>query len=120
MSGCDRPIAVVDDDPGVLDSLRFLLEIEGYPVATYGSAAAFLRDDAAQARCLITDHHMPQMTGLELAGYLRAQGDGRRIMLITAAPSPAIRARARELGVEDVLEKPPTPEELLAFVGLPS
>jgi len=34
MSGCDRPIAVVDDDPGVLDSLRFLLEIEGYPVAT--------------------------------------------------------------------------------------
>ncbi len=41
--GSRRLVAVVDDDDAVRDSLRFLLEIAGYPVATYGSAAQFLR-----------------------------------------------------------------------------
>ena len=41
-NGSHRPVAVVDDDDAVRDSLRFLLEIAGLSVATYGSAAQFL------------------------------------------------------------------------------
>ena len=39
-----RLVAVVDDDDAVRDSLRFLLEIAGYAVATYGSATEFLKE----------------------------------------------------------------------------
>lgn len=116
-SGSECSVAVIDDDAAVLDSLRFLLEIAGYRVVTYSSAAAFLAGDGPWPDCLILDHHMPQMTGLELVARLRADGVRLRIMLITGSSTPAIRARAAELGVAKVVEKPPAEGELMDFVG---
>ena len=109
-------VAVVDDDPAVLDSLRFLLEVAGHKVASYGSAMAFFADRAAKHACLILDHHMPQMTGLELVARLRGAGTNIPVLLITGSPSPAIIARAAQLGIK-VLEKPPDEDDLLRFVN---
>ena len=109
-----QSIAIVDDDRGVLDSLRFLLEVVGHSVETFGSAAEFLRANMQNLTCLILDHHMPHMTGLELAEILRTDGAAIRILLITGVISPAIFARAAELGIK-VLEKPLVDEELLEF-----
>jgi two-component system response regulator FixJ len=58
-------VAVVDDDPAVLDSLKFLLEVAGHKVVIYTSAVAFLQDEANRISCLIVDQYLPQMTGLE-------------------------------------------------------
>ena len=69
-----RTVAVVDDDHAVRDSLRFLLEVIGYTVEIFASAAEFLQANVRHFACLILDHHMPNMTGLELAGRLRADG----------------------------------------------
>jgi two-component system response regulator FixJ len=113
----DGVVAVVDDDPAVLDSLKFLLELAGYSVATYDSAIAFLEDRTARPACLILDHHMPRMTGLELAARLRGEGTGIPVLLITGSPSPAIVARAAQLGIEKVIDKPPTEDDLLRFVN---
>jgi FixJ family two-component response regulator len=110
-------VAIVDNDPAVLDSLKFLLEVAGHTVATYTSAAAFLADRVTKHACLILDHHMPQMTGLELVGRLRAAGTAIPVLLITGSPSPAIVGRAGELGVEQVLEKPPIEDDPLNFVA---
>jgi two-component system response regulator FixJ len=109
-------VAVVDDDAAVLESLRFLLEVSGYRVATFGSAADFLADGGRDARYLIIDHHMPQMTGLDLIEQLVATPPKRHILLITGSCTPAIRARAATLGVAKVLEKPPAEDELLTFL----
>ena len=111
-------IAVVDDDLAVLNSFRFMLEIAGFQVSTFASAVAFLESDLTRPRCLILDHHMPVMTGLELAAKLRGDGIGLPILLVTAAPSPGIRARAAELGIEQVIEKPPSEDELIRFVSI--
>lgn len=110
-------IAVVDDDPAVLDSLRFLLEVVGHRVKTYASASAYLADHAEPHACLILDHHMPLMTGLELVARLRLWGRAVPVLLITGSPSRAIAARAAELGIERVLEKPPVEDDLLSFVA---
>jgi two-component system response regulator FixJ len=109
-------VALVDDDPAVLDSLKFLLEVLGCQVATYGSAPAFVAGRGTGPSCLIVDQHMPGMTGLELAQKLRDEGTSVPILLITGSPSPAIVARAAQLGVEAVLEKPPDEDDLLKFV----
>src|SRR5579862_1537777 len=93
--GCGRPmggnrtgtVAVVDDDPAVLDSLRFLLEVLGCDVATYASALTYLDDPAAHPACMIVDQHMPRMTGLELAQRLRDDGRLIPMLLITGSPS---------------------------------
>ena len=84
---------IVEDDSAVLDSLRMLFEAMGYPAATFGSAVEFLRADMRDVECLILDHHMPDMTGLELAERLRADGVDMRILLI-----PPRRDRRYPLG----------------------
>lgn len=111
-----REIAVVDDDDAVLDSFRFMLEMAGFPVATYASASAFLARGAARTRCLILDHNMPAMTGLELTARLRAEGSNLPVLLVTAAVSPGIINRAAEVGIQRVLEKPPAERDLIEFV----
>ena len=98
------------------DSLRLLLEVIGHPVQTFASAAEFLKAEQHHPVCLILDHHMPEMTGLELAERLRADGSDIPILLITGSPSPAIAARAVELGINRVLDKPLSDEDLLDFI----
>jgi two-component system, LuxR family, response regulator FixJ len=116
MANVHGGVAVVDDDLAVLNSLKFLLEVTGHKVDTYISALAFLEDCASRPACMILDQHMAQMTGLELVAHLRMTGRHIPILLITGAASPAIIARAAELGVEKVLDKPPSEDELLSFI----
>jgi FixJ family two-component response regulator len=111
-----RTVAVVDDDHAVRDSFRFLLEVIGYAVETFASAAEFLKANVQHFACLILDHHMPNMTGLELVERLRSNGSGIPILLLTGSPSPAIVARAVELDIYRVLEKPPSDEDLIDFI----
>ncbi len=108
--------AVVDDDAAVLDSLKILLEASGYTVGAYSSAEAFLHDPAARPACLILDQHMPRMTGLELTAHLRTRGVEIPILLMSGQLSPAIVAGAAQLGIQLVLEKPPSEADLLSFV----
>jgi two-component system, LuxR family, response regulator FixJ len=111
-----RKVAVVDDDDAVRDSLRFLLEVAGHTVATFASAAEFLKSEMHDLACLILDHHMPHMTGLDLTERLRDAGIGIPILLITGSPSPAIVARAASLGITQVSEKPPNEQDLFDFI----
>jgi two-component system, LuxR family, response regulator FixJ len=112
-----RTVAVVDDDEAVRDSLQFLLGTSGHVTEVFASAAEFLKSEMHHLACLILDHHMPHMTGLELLERLRDLGVGIPVLLITGSPSPAIAAQAAALGVERVLEKPPTERDLLDFVA---
>jgi FixJ family two-component response regulator len=108
-------IAVVDDDQAVCESFGFLLKVMGYSVETFLSPDAFLAADHQGIARLILDHHMPKMTGLELAEKLLADDLSLRILLITGSPSPDVVARAGALGIR-VLEKPPSEEDLLDFI----
>jgi two-component system response regulator FixJ len=110
-----RRVAVIDDDAAVLHSLRFLLEVAGYEVTTFASAAAFLAHRGVAPDCIVLDCHMPQRSGLDMIERLMAERRGLRIMLMTGSASPAIRARAAALGIA-VVEKPPQEADLLAFV----
>ena len=110
-------VAVVDDDDDVRESLRFLLETAGYPVAAYASAEAFIAGLHDQLpSCLVLDQHMPRMTGVQLLGVLRQRDARLPIALLTASPSPALRRMANALGVEQILEKPLADDALLCFV----
>ena len=112
-----QTIAVVDDDDAVRDSLRFFLETLDHAVVTFASGSEFLAYDGSGLACLILDHHMPEMTGLQLAEQLRAGGSRLPILLITGLPSPSIVAHAAELGIERVLEKPPNEDDILEFIA---
>jgi FixJ family two-component response regulator len=93
------------------------LTVVGQRSLGFGSATAFLKADLQHVACLLLDHHMPGMTGLELTERLRADGVTIPILLITGRPNPTIIAHAARLGIAKVLEKPPDEDEVLAFVS---
>lgn len=116
--GRRRLVGVVDDDAAVRDSLRFLLESAGFSVVTFASAELFLAvTDEDGVDCLLLDHHMPQVTGLELLRRLRRAGWELPVALMTGSPSAQLMRRALELGAVVVLEKPLTDQALFHFVG---
>ncbi len=114
-----RPmVIVVDDDEAVRESLRFLLDIAGYDVATFDSAQAYLDcADRQPATCMVLDQHMPHTTGLELLAALRQSGIRLPTALITGSPSPDLVRQAIALGAARVLEKPLADDALLRFVA---
>src|ERR1700676_5570101 len=87
-SSPEKPtICVVDDDLGVLGSLRFLLETDGFDVRTFRSGEALLNAVVSNgADCFVIDYKMPNMDGIDLANRLRNHDIATPIILITVYP----------------------------------
>jgi FixJ family two-component response regulator len=100
-------IAVIEDDPSfraaLVDSLRSL----GYGARGFGSAEAFIADDGAE-HCdrIITDIHMPGMSGFDLKQLLAARGSTRPVIMITAHGDAGFETRAKASGAVCLLRKP--------------
>src|SRR5262249_40555562 len=77
------------------NGIAVLVESLGYNAVTFTSAEHFLRSDViAETRCLITDVHLPGLSGLELQEVLQSQGQLTPVIVITAYPSEKHRTRA--------------------------
>lgn len=110
-------IYVVDDDFGVLGSLRFLLETDGFDVRTFRSGQALLDVVVSNgADCFVIDYKMPNMDGINLANRLRNRDIDTPIILITGYPDDNISAKAAIAGVHHVLLKPHLEESLVARI----
>ena len=112
----DATILLVDDDPAVRNSLKFSLQVEGFAVRAYASGHDLLTDPDLPARgCLIVDHLMPDMTGLEVVESLRERRIALPAILITSHPSAGLRARVAHAGIA-LVEKPLLGDALLRGV----
>jgi two-component system response regulator FixJ len=99
-------VAVVDDDAAVCNSLKFALELEGFGVRAYGSAAELLvADDLAACNCFVIDQRMPEMSGIELIAKLRDLKVQTPAILLVSHPNRAVSARAAKANVP-IVEKP--------------
>jgi two-component system, LuxR family, response regulator FixJ len=105
---------VVDDDSAVRNSLKFILEVEGFLVRIYASAQELLNEEGSlpDPGCLVVDYHMPGMNGLELVAQLRDRQMLIPAILITPAPSQNLRDRAAAAGIA-IVEKPLLGSQLL-------
>ena len=109
--------SVIDDDRFFRESMCRLMRSLGYTVDVFSSAAEFLASPRlAETACLITDIHMPAMTGLELYRRLIDTGQAIPTILVTAFPNDVDRARALEDGVMCYLRKPLDEEHLTRCV----
>ena len=109
-------VHVIDDDEAVCDSLKALLEVSGFEVETYISAADFLARTPSDRGCLLLDISMPGMSGLDLMQYFADQGRRTPIVVLTANLDERIRQRAHQLGAAAYLTKPVTEKDLLSAI----
>lgn len=111
----DRLI-LVDDDPAVLTSMRFAFEAYGYKVSTHESGEQLLAAPPSEPRvCIVIDHRLPGVTGLDAVLMLRERGMSAPAILITTQPTAATRKRAAAAAI-DIVEKPLLGEALLRKV----
>src|SRR5262249_20650640 len=96
----DQLISLVETDRFFRDSMRRFMRSLGYSVEAFPSAADFLASPRlAETACLITDVHMPAMSGIELYRHLIDAGHAIPTILVTAYPNDVDRARALSDGV---------------------
>jgi FixJ family two-component response regulator len=112
-------IGVVDDSEPVREALDSRLRAEGFRVATFTSAEAFLAFDAAhEVSSLILDIGLPGMSGLELQAHLTRNGLRIPIVFMTAREDYGgrLRAQAINAGAVDFLHKPFAVEDLIRAI----
>lgn len=108
-------IAIIDDDEAVRDSTRALLECNDYAVREHPSAEDFLNQPRDDVDCVLVDHHMPGMSGLELLERLRADGDEVPALMLTGCADPYMAPRAERVGAK-LLHKPVTEIHLVGAI----
>jgi two-component system, OmpR family, response regulator MprA len=110
-------VLVVEDDPGVRDSLRRSLTFNGFTVVTADDGVSGLAAAAATTErpdAVLLDVMLPRMDGLEVCRRLRAAGDDVPVLMLTARDEVADRVAGLDAGADDYLPKPFALEELLA------
>ncbi|NVN10101.1 response regulator transcription factor [Nguyenibacter vanlangensis] len=110
-------ICVVDDDEEVRESIGAFFRSAGIYIKKFNAADALLSWPALETmRCLITDLHMPGMSGLDLQLALKRSGRNVPVILMTAYPTEEARERAAGLDISFFVTKPTDPETLLGHV----
>ena len=119
-------ILTVDDDPDILDALTMILESKGYHVVTARNGVEVLAQvEAEKPDLMILDLLMPKMDGFTVYKKLQepkwAKYRGMPILILTSVREEASRRRyeletGQELGVDDYIEKPFSPDILLERV----
>ena len=120
MNGERQPVVyVVDDDPAVSQSLRFLLGSVKLKTRVFAGVRNFL--DAYDARlpgCLLLDIRMPGMSGIEVLDRLEEFGVALPVIVLTGHGDVPLAVHAMKSGAVDFLRKPVPPQQLLDTVQL--
>jgi len=109
-------ILVVDDERSISEVVSLYLTRAGYRVKIANDGQAALRELAKQMPDLVVlDLMLPGVDGMEITRRLRAEGDTPIIML-TARREEADRILGLEMGADDYVVKPFSPQELVSRV----
>lgn len=99
-------VIVVDDDEGLLQALRFSLELEGFKVIAHRTSATVRPEDLPPFNaCLVIDLILPGASGLDLLGRLRESGVRLPAIVITTRVDEDLRRACARLGAS-AIEKP--------------
>ncbi len=112
-----KKILIVEDEPGILLSLRDELESEGYAVCTAESGDKALETARKESPDLIIlDIMLPVLNGYEVCKKLRMEGDATPIIMLTVKDKEVDKVLGLELGADDYVTKPFSLRELTARI----
>ena len=112
-----RRILVIDDEPTVRQSCERIFAERDYDVETAASAKEGLeRAMRGYFDCALIDLKLPDMDGMEIVRDTRKKRSSMPVLIITGYGTDDSAAEAKRLGVSAYINKPFTPEELVAAV----
>ena len=114
----ENPILIVDDEPGIRDTLRGVLEDEGFAVQTAATGEACLELVKAQDfSCILLDIWLGDgIDGLETLRRLKEDGSDAAVVMISGHGNIETAVRSTKLGAFDFIEKPLSLERTVVTV----
>ena len=112
-------VLVVDDDPSILDAMRFLLEDEGYHVQTAEKAeyVESLQDtNGGLPDLIILDVLLSGKDGRTICRKLKGQDETRHIPIVMVSAHPDAERSVQEVGADAFVAKPFSVDDLLTVV----
>jgi FixJ family two-component response regulator len=108
-------ISIIDDDESVREATKSLVKSLGYSATTFSSAEEYLSSgDIWESACILTDLHMPGMSGADLQAKLIANGHSTPVIFMTAYFDERVRDRVIDAGAFGFLRKPFSEDSLIA------
>ena len=111
-----KKILVVDDEPNILMSIEYILDMEGYEVHTARDGEEAL-DVAVRIRpdLILLDVSMPRKDGYEVCRILREREDmaGTKVIMLTAKGQALEKKKGIEVGADEYVTKPFSAVDLL-------
>lgn len=114
-----RKVLIADDEPDILEILKYNLVKEGYMVTTASNGAEALeKAKQVQPDLVVLDVMMPEKSGVEVCEILRAQPQFKDtlIMFLTALSDDASQIKGLATGADDYISKPISPNVFLSKV----
>lgn len=113
----NNPILVVEDEPSVGEVVSLYLRRAGYPVNVVrdGQSALNYLEQHEEPMMVILDLMLPGLDGWEITRWLRARGDVP-IIILSARREEMDRIAGLEMGADDYVVKPFSPQELVSRV----
>ncbi|MCX5817977.1 MAG: response regulator transcription factor [Proteobacteria bacterium] len=115
----NKLIAIIDDEPDILELVSINLKKASYRVKEFPDSESFFRSLAAETPDLvILDLMLPDMDGFEVCKFLKGQDKYTSIpiIMLTARAEETEKVLGLELGADDYVTKPFSPRELVARV----
>lgn len=109
-------IAIVDDDALVRAAMASLVRSFGFDVRSFASAIDYLAADTADIACVVSDVHMPGLSGLDLQRRLSTRPGAPPVILMTAFPGDRLTATAISCGAAALVAKPVDSTRLLVLI----
>jgi two-component system response regulator HydG len=110
-------VLVIDDEMGILDTIRILLKNEGFtPYTALGGKKGLEQIAALKPELILTDVRMPDVTGLDILASVRAHDPEAVVILMTAQASLQSAIGAVNNGAFYYIQKPFKNEELVTIV----
>ena|ERR1700712_3257867 len=112
-----KKILVTDNDPGLQDIYKIILEKAGYKVAVLSNGTDILNNHYERPDLFLLDKQLPGADGLQICRYLKAHKTTNQIPVILISASVGIGKLAMDAGANDFIEKPFDKKHLLDVIA---
>lgn len=113
----NKRIILVEDDPGIRDTLQLILEQAQYTIDLYKNGDILLNSKFQTPSLFILDKQLPGVDGVDLCRHLKSQPAFKSVPVLILSASPAVANSAMKAGADGFLEKPFSKRDLLSLVA---
>jgi DNA-binding response OmpR family regulator len=110
-------IIVTEDDAGIEDILKIILEKEGYQVELISDGIELIDNNFVPPDLLIIDMLLSGINGLDICRHLKRNGVTSNIPIIMMSASPSVELLAKNAGADGAIEKPFNRKNMLKLVA---